>query len=590
MEETLEIKQGFFKGKRLIIAISVAVVIILISTVAGFLVATLSTDKIYDGVFIGELDVSSMTVEEANDAVLNIYSVSSDTALTLSCKEISQSVDVKELNPEIIPEKMTEAAYLIGREGSFFARIKDIYNTRKNTFIIPAEATINKDVLLETIRTIAAEATEPGQENSFELGENELIITRGHSGKRINEEKAVSLVCQSLLKDGENNITLPLESVDPMEITTEYINSEICGEVKDATYRIEEGKIIIEPEKTGVVIDKAVVDEILKDSQEDIIRIPATITMPTVTEKQLNETIFADCLATYSSRYNAGDVNRSYNVALACKNINELILMPGDVFSYNDSVGPRTTARGFRIAHVYVGNRVEDGVGGGICQVSSTLYNTVVLSDLEIVTRTNHSLPVSYVPMGRDATVSYGSIDFQFKNNTKMPVKISAYASGGTCSVSIYGTKENPERSISIESVCTATYPANLEQIEDPTLPEGTIEVEQTGSNGSTYQTYKVISENGKVISREPLAKSRYVVANRIERVGTMVPDAPLDPDMPTPENPDETVPSLEPTESAAPAETAVPTAPPAETAPITPTPAPQETANSGIKPINPAA
>ena len=431
MEETLEVKQGFLKGKRLIIAITVAVVVILISTVAGFLVAALATDKIYDGVFIGELDVSSMTVEEANDAVLNIYSVSSDTALTLSCKEISQSVDVKELNPEIIPEKMTEAAYLIGREGSFFARIKDIYNTRKNTFIIPAEATINKDVLLETIRTIAAEATEPGQENSFELTENELVITRGHSGKRINEEKAVSLVCQSLLKDGENNINLPLESVDPMEITTDYINTEICGEVKDATYRIEEGKLIIEPERTGVIIDKAAADEILKNTQEDIIRIPATITLPTVTEKQLNDTIFADCLGTYSSRYNAGDVNRSYNVALASKNINGLILAPGEVFSYNDSVGPRTTARGFRVAHVYVGNRVEDGVGGGICQVSSTLYNAVVLSDLKIVTRTNHSLPVSYVPMGRDATVSYGSIDFKFENNTKMPIKISASASGG---------------------------------------------------------------------------------------------------------------------------------------------------------------
>jgi vancomycin resistance protein YoaR len=311
--------------------------------------------------------------------------------------------------------------------------------------------------------------------------------------------------------------------------------------------------------------------------------------LPTVTEKQLNDTIFADCLGTYSSRYNAGDVNRSYNVALASKNINELILAPGEVFSYNDSVGPRTTARGFRVAHVYVGNRVEDGVGGGICQVSSTLYNAVVLSDLKIVTRTNHSLPVSYVPMGRDATVSYGSIDFKFENNTKMPIKISASASGGLAQISIYGTKENPGRTVSIESVCTATYPAQLEQIEDPTLPEGTVQVEQAGSSGSSYQTYKIVSENGKVISREPLAKSRYIAANRIERVGTMPAAAP-ETDMPTAENPGETSAPIEPTESAAPVETTTPTAPPVEVSPITPTPAPVETSGSTIKPLNPAS
>ena len=173
-------------------------------------------------------------------------------------------------------------------------------------------------------------------------------------------------------------------------------------------------------------------------------------------------------LATYSTKYNAGDSNRSYNIALACKKINGVVLGPGDIFSYNDTVGPRTASRGFRTANVYVGNKVEPGIGGGICQVSSTLFNTAVLSDLNIVYRTNHSLTVSYVPLGRDATVSDGSIDFKFENSTGEPIKIVASASGGTNTISIYGKKQNPNRTISMTTERTATYPANLVQKKDP--------------------------------------------------------------------------------------------------------------------------
>ena len=151
---------------------------------------------------------------------------------------------------------------------------------------------------------------------------------------------------------------------------------------------------------------------------------------------------------------------------------------------------------------------------------------------MKIVYRTNHSLPVSYVPLGRDATVSYGSIDFKFSNNTDGPIKIVASASGGINKVSIYGVKKHPGRTIELQTECTGTYAPKVEQIEDPTLPVGEIEVEQKGSNGSSYITYKITKENGKVIKTETLTKSSYSAQDRIERVGTMevVPsDAPKD-------------------------------------------------------------
>ena len=125
------------------------------------------------------------------------------------------------------------------------------------------------------------------------------------------------------------------------------------------------------------------------------------------------------------------------------------------------------------------------------------------------------------MPLGRDATVSYGSIDFKFSNDTKSPVKIVASASGGINDVRIYGIKEHPARTIEMQTQCTGTYAPKVERIEDPTLPAGEVKIEQKGSNGSTYITYKITKENGNVIKTETLTKSSYSAQDTIERVGT---------------------------------------------------------------------
>lgn len=536
--KTTENQHKIFRHSRLFIAAAVSLVIVLLCAAGVSAAITLSSDKIYANIYIDAVNVGKMNREDALFALESHYLVDTQKELELTCGEFKNTVSVSALTPVIEFDAAVDEAYRYGREGSVFARLRSIHNVRRTGLTIPLSVQLNQEVLTEAVLPIAQKADQPEEDNQFEISGSELIVTRGHSGLRILPEHAYESVAQRILKNDYSPLELTLETVNPTEITADYIEKEVCGDPVDATYRVENRRLVIIDEKIGVSMDKAAADRIIRESSANAsIRIPITTQQPNLTAEQLRASLFTDRLGSYSTRFNAGDTNRSYNIALACKNINETVLAPGDVFSYNEVVGPRTAARGFRTAHVYVGNKVEDGIGGGICQVSSTLYNAVVLSDLKIVTRTNHSLPVSYVPMGRDATVSDGSIDFKFENNTSSPIKIVAAASGGQTTVSVYGTQEHPGRTISIETERTATYPAKLEQKNDPELPEGVIKVEQKGSDGSSYNSYKITMQDGAVVSREFLAKSTYVAANRIELVGTKPPEASPSPaDSPSPE------------------------------------------------------
>lgn len=524
MESTQNKHHSTARKRRLILAVAIAAVVIVLSSVVGVKASKLSSDKIYPGVFIGDIDVGGMRKEEASAAVNETYSFDTESELTLTSGSETRSLKISSLSPSADLEACVEAAYQAGRSGSVFERLREINRIKNETLTIEIELTLNHEVLLESVQSIASIVDQPEQDNQFEIKETELIITRGHSGKRIIPEHAEAAVKESLLKK-EKSVELILEPVYPAEITADYVCENVCGDPVNATYRVENYKLVIEDEKIGVSMDKTEAEKRIQEATGETITIPITTKHAEISADDIRSSLFQDQLGTYTTRFNAGDTNRSYNISLACKNINEIVLAPGDVFSYNDIVGPRTASRGFRTANVYVGNKVEDGIGGGICQVSSTLYNTVVLSDLKIVSRTNHSLPVSYVPMGRDATVSYGSIDFKFENNTSEPIKIVATARGGQNTISIYGKKEHPNRTISIECECVATYPAKLEQKNDPNLLAGEIKVEQKGSDGSTYNSYKITKENGQVISRDFLAKSTYVSVNRVELVGTKPPD-----------------------------------------------------------------
>lgn len=224
-------------------------------------------------------------------------------------------------------------------------------------------------------------------------------------------------------------------------------------------------------------------------------------------------------LGDFSSRY-TGTANRISNIRLAVSHINGTLLPPGGIFSYNQIVGPRSADAGFKEAHVIIKGKLVDAIGGGICQVSSTLYNAALKSDLKIVTRTHHAFPIGYLPAGRDATVVDGGIDFQFQNNTPAPIYIHGAMYGRRVAFSILG-KRTPGKSVSIELADRSSYPHGVETVSDPSLPAGRRVVEDKGHAGCRVTVYRVVRQDGNVVRREVVSRDHYRPFPAIVRVGT---------------------------------------------------------------------
>ena len=195
--------------------------------------------------------------------------------------------------------------------------------------------------------------------------------------------------------------------------------------------------------------------------------------------------------------------------------------MPGEIFSYNKVVGARTIEAGYKEAGAYAGGGVVQSVGGGICQISSTIYNTALLANLEIVDRSNHQFQTSYVSVSRDATVSWGSLDFKFKNTRSYPIKIVASAKNGVAKISFYGIKEETEYDVVIQPKVLSYIPYTVKYIEDSTLEQGKEVVEQLGYNGCKSEAYRILKLNGKVVSKTLLSRDTYDPMQRIVRRGT---------------------------------------------------------------------
>ncbi|MCS6776645.1 MAG: VanW family protein [Chthonomonadaceae bacterium] len=214
------------------------------------------------------------------------------------------------------------------------------------------------------------------------------------------------------------------------------------------------------------------------------VTLPGQITRAQITAESLRQ--INGLLAAFSTSYGGTGRSRGENIALAARKIDGTLLAPGEIFSYNRVVGPRTPGEGFRLAPVIIRDMLVPGIGGGVCQVSSTLYNAALLADLKIVQRCNHGIPVRYLPPGRDATVVYGAIDLQFQNTTGAPLYISCSARGGRITFRLYG-KTNPARRVRLVSY-----------------------IARTSNGGRTATVYRLVSENGRLVRRERISSDYY--------------------------------------------------------------------------------
>lgn len=288
---------------------------------------------------------------------------------------------------------------------------------------------------------------------------------------------------------------------------------------RDAELEVDAVKgLVVKPGVPGMKVNA---EKTFKDLPKDVSALPAEMRYPiiiTTAYPQIDEETLANMgeLAAYTTNYKTWEINRSHNLATAAKRLNGAVVAPQEVFSYNKQVGMRTSAAGYLDAKVIVGGKYEDGLGGGICQVSSTLYNAVLLAGMEIVERSNHNLSVSYVPLGQDATVVYGALDFKFKNNTGYPVYIRAVTGGGQLTVNIYGDLAY-KKNIKVYSVVDQVFPYSTTTEVDPTLATGTEKIDVYGHPGYIVRAFRTFYDNaGNKIKTEMLARDHYQPLNTL--------------------------------------------------------------------------
>lgn len=511
------------KSKILIIVVSVVLVLALgAGGIFAYAYVKASSNNIFDGVSVGSLQLGGMDKVGAAKALADAYPVD-DINVRVECDGVVFDVSGTEFALKADYEATADKALAIGKDGGIWSKMSALYSLARNHEDVGLVVSCDYETLQYFINEKLGSLVEDVQQHSVEIGENELIISNGKSGRVVSAQRILDLVAKAIVDDKmAETIKVSVQIQHPDAINPDNFVKEYNREPEDATVSENGDEISITPEVIGIKIDDAVAKEILKKNKNNAgtYTIPAVITYPEITAAKLEAEYTDTVIGTYSSGYSTSSANRKTNIHLASDKINSLILNPGEVFSFNDVVGPRNAANGYKIAQVYSGGKAVDGIGGGICQVSSTLYNAVVFADLEIVSRRNHTLPVSYVPLGRDATVSYGTIDFKFKNNKETPVKLEVIADGSKLTVNIYGRKKYV-KDISIETAITGTIPYSVSEIKDDTMYEGETKVEENGANGTKVEAYKVVRENGEVVSRTLLAKSTYTPTTKVVKIGT---------------------------------------------------------------------
>ena len=505
---------------KLIFATILISVLLLLFFSVIFSLINIGNNKIARGVRIGKVDVSNLTKEEATIKIQNWYEEIIKSDIIASYEELEENILIEQFEVNIDIDKLIKEACFIGKSGNIIKDNYDILFTMLFQKNIDTNIQMNEEQINKKIEEINSKLPNALEKSNYYIEENNLIITKGNAGIQIKEEEFKKILNDVITKEQNRQFTIPVKEFSPEEINIETIHNEIYKLAENAY--ISQEPVKVHPHVNGIdfAISIEEAKKLLEEEKEECI-IPLIITQPEITLEKLGKEAFPQLLGTFSTTYNTSNTNRVTNLELASEKIDGTIILPGETFSYNKIVGERTIAKGYKEAAVYSGGKVVDGIGGGICQLSSTLYNAVIYANLQITERSNHRFLTSYVTAGRDATVSWGTIDFCFKNTRSYPIKIESSVKNGVVTTEIYGIKEEKEYEVVIENTVTEVIPYTINYVKDYTLEQGTEEIKQYGSNGAKSVTYKVLKYNGAVVSRELLSSDTYSPLERIIKKGT---------------------------------------------------------------------
>lgn len=242
--------------------------------------------------------------------------------------------------------------------------------------------------------------------------------------------------------------------------------------------------------------------------------------LPKITASQLEDQKITGLLASYTTRFDPAQVARTDNVRIAAKALDMAVVKPGSFLSFNQIVGERTVAAGYKDAYIIVNGQFVPGLAGGICQVSSTLYNAGLLANLPVTQRSNHDLAISYVPLGQDATVAYPNLDLKFHNNTGGYLLVRTRTTSDSVTIDLYG-KVNRGQEVTISNTTESTIPPEVQHLVDETLGHGVSILKQQGQPGYIVSSVRIVKMNGKVVNTESLPKSVYKALPKVYAVGS---------------------------------------------------------------------
>lgn len=472
----------------IIIILIISIILLLLLTFFTFSMINLKSTTIAKGISIKNIDVSDLSPKDARQKVANYINSSIPEEIQLKHNDFETSLSALQLSIYFNLDKTIDNAYNIGKNGNIFERNLTILKTYFSKTNIDIDFTIDEEQLKHDLEDISTKLPDKMIENSCYIDGNNLIITKGKSGKVVNIDESANYIEQQIKNLNVLNNPLELITTDasPDQIDLDAIYNEIHKEPVNAYFT--QNPYVVHPSENGMdfKISLEEAKNLLQEDKDEYI-IPLKILYPSVTTNMIGTEAFPDLLSEFSTKYSASNKNRTTNLILASNKINGTVLMPGETFSYNKVVGERTIQAGYKEAPIYVSGRVEDGIGGGICQITTTLYNAVVYANLDIVERSNHQFVPSYAGPSRDATVVYGAIDFKFKNNRDYPIKITCSVSGGIANFKIWGLKSDNDYDVQITSRTTGTTATAIYS-----------------------EAYKILKKNGNVVSTTLLSKDTY--------------------------------------------------------------------------------
>jgi vancomycin resistance protein YoaR len=471
--------------------------VVIISLILAFMLfigiaMAIEPERAIDGVSVLDIDLSGLNRQECEARLQSLNRQIKTVPITVRYLDREWEMQPADIGLDLDTHNLLKEIMSVGHQGSIIQRIKEYKQAKTTGYKIPLLVELDKDKLTTVLNSFARQIT----------------TTPVNAYLKINPDDTVEVV----------------PSKDGMSVDINRAYQDIV-----AQYKKYDKKPAIEMVLTASKAEK---------TTEDILKLGVEV-----------------LISSYTTYFDSSDTGRAYNISVAAKALDGILVAPGEIFSFNQVVGPRSSESGYKNAKIIINNEFVDGIGGGVCQVSSTLYNAVLLANMGIVERSNHSLPVSYVPYGRDATVAYNLIDFCFKNTSPKSIYIKTITNAGRITIKIYGNT-SAKKQVTISTKVVERIPYKVIEEFDPNLAKGLTVIKRHGIQGLKVSARRLVLENGSYKS-EDLPSSRYNPLNQIVVKGTAekpgqnqppeipglpeTPEVPEIPDVPeTPEIPEE--------------------------------------------------